>query len=140
VEVYNLYNDLCVQVANILNFHFYCNTQGHLVFSPPQYNRTPASVLAAMFSLNNDIGVKVFPDFLTKLFSSREESIINEVMVEEWNIVKYSALLGKTSVSQIKDLIGTNIIFLKDADSKTETIEVIKADKPYADNEKSLKL
>jgi len=105
---------LCQTVAETLNFEFFCSSQGHLIFRPPQYNRTPASVLAAMLSFSKDAGITVFPEFLTKLFRSREESIINDINIIEWKIIKNAALLGKTSLPDIHQLIGSNIIFLKD--------------------------
>ena len=44
-------NEICESVAKNLNFEFFCSTQGHLVFRPPQYNRIPLTVLHEMFKL-----------------------------------------------------------------------------------------
>lgn len=117
---------LCQTVAETLNFEFFCDTQGHLVFRPPQYNRTPSSVLAAMLSFSKNSGVTIFPNFLTKLFNSREESIINDITILEWDIVKNAALLGKTSYSDIRNLIGAPIIFVKSGAFNTR--DAIEAD------------
>jgi len=95
---------LCKTVAETLNFELFCNSQGHIVFRPPQYNRTPASVLDQMFSLNNS-GVRIFPEFLTSLFVSKEKALTNEVIILEWEIRKQAALLGKKTVKEVEQLI-----------------------------------
>jgi len=33
--------DICYEIAKTLDFEFYCDEQGNLVFSPPQYNLAP---------------------------------------------------------------------------------------------------
>ena len=112
--------ELCQNVAKILNFEFYCNSQGNLVFRPPQYNRTPASVLTAMLSYNHMSGIKVFPDFLLKLFATREESLLRDINVIEWEIKQDAALLGYTTFTDVQQFIssqtGSLFLFLYDQD------------------------
>jgi hypothetical protein len=96
---------LCQNVAEILNFEFFCSSQGHLVFRPPQYNRMPASVLNEMLNLSHAGGVRLFPEFLTHLFKTREQALVNEVIIKEWEIMKAAALLGKKDVGEVEDLV-----------------------------------
>jgi hypothetical protein len=98
---------LCKEVAGILNFELFVNTQGHIEFRPPQYNRVPASVLAAMLTFNNDKGI--FPEFVSKLFKSREDSLIDDIILTEWKIAKEAALLGYTSIVDVQKFIFGNI-------------------------------
>jgi len=98
---------LCQNVADTLNFEFYCDTQGHIVFRPPQYNRTPASVMDQMLSLKAFGGVQLFPDFLISLFQTREQSLIRDIMVKEWEIRKEAALLGVSNVVDVENFVGT---------------------------------
>lgn len=116
---------LCREVAETLNFEFYCNSSGHLVFRPPQYNRTPRSVLEQMLLLNRMGGIKVFPDFLISLFQSKEQSLINEINVIEWKIRLNGALLGASNDDAISQLMylksGNGFIFLNKNNGMLET-------------------
>jgi hypothetical protein len=107
-STYQDVHQLCRTVANTLDFEFFADTQGNLVFRPPQYNRTPSSVLNKIISLNRTSGIKVYPDFLTSLFRSREESLINEVIMLEWEIRMNAALIGKTTVEEVQQMIFGN--------------------------------
>jgi hypothetical protein len=104
-STYQDVHQLCRTVANTLDFEFYADSQGNLVFRPPQYNRTPSSVLNKVIALNRTSGIKVYPDFLTSLFQSREESLINETIMTEWEIRMKAALLGKTTVEEVQQMI-----------------------------------
>ena len=104
-STYQSVHQLCTTVAQTLDFEFFADTQGNLVFRPPQYNRTPSSVLNKIISLNRTSGIKIYPDFLTSLFQSREESLINEVIMIEWEIRMKAALLGKTTPEQVQQMI-----------------------------------
>jgi hypothetical protein len=108
---------ICSQVAEILNFEFYVDTQGHLVFRPPQYNRTPASVLNNLFSMEKSTGIGIIPDFLKKLFLSREESLINDIIILQLEIILNGALLGFTSVIDIQREIDSDEFFINEQGS-----------------------
>jgi len=107
---------LCQTVANTLNFEFFANTQGHLEFRPPQYNRTPVSVLEAMFRLSSTAGIKVYPDFLSSLFEGRERNLVKDIEILEWQIRLKAALLGASSDSDVQDIVfkksGSGLLFL----------------------------
>lgn len=136
---------LCQRVASIINFEFFCSTQGHIVFRPPQYNRTPATVLAAMLSLNYNQGIQVFPDYLVSLFQLREQSVVRDIITLEWEIRMYAALLGEVVDSQVKKLVsgtfGSEAFFLSslldgDSQSNAGTRTAIDCDKVLDDQER----
>ena len=133
-------HQLCQEVAKTLNFEFFCNSQGHLEFRPPQYNRTPASVLAAMLSLNHQSGIKVFPDFLLKLFQTREESVVNDIMLLEWEIVMNGALLGIGGAVEVQKFVsshtGSKTIFIISDDKDFGLTEVIKGNAVIGEEER----
>lgn len=84
----------CKQTADIVNFEFFCNPQGHLEFRPPQWNKTPASILARLFEEEGREG-GIIPDFLKELFESRSASLRREIHSLNVRIVMLSLLLGK---------------------------------------------
>ncbi|MFA5048978.1 MAG: hypothetical protein WC516_08195 [Patescibacteria group bacterium] len=96
---------LCKQVAETLDFEFFCSSQGHIVFRPPQYNRTPRTLLEQMLLLNRTGGIKLFPDFLTSLFQTREQALFSQIEMIEWEIRMNFALLGKNSTQDISSTI-----------------------------------
>lgn len=95
--------DICQKAAGIIDFEFFVNTQGHLELRPPQYNRTPVSVLDAMMSFNRRSGIQLFPDFIKKLVQGREQTLLKDIRIIEWNIKKEQALLGRTDPSDTKN-------------------------------------
>jgi len=97
---------ICKSVAETLNFEIFCNSQGHIVFRPPQYNRTPASVFNNLFSMAKSSGIDVLPDFLKNLFLSREQSILREIITLETEIVLNGALLGYKTVADTQKLLS----------------------------------
>lgn len=117
---------LCREVAKILNFEFFTDTQGNLVFRPPQYNRTPLSVLEGMFLLNRTSGIKLFPDFILSLFKKREESILRDIIALEWEIKLNGALLGATDDIEVVKLLSKHqagdLFFLSSRDDTEKAI------------------
>jgi hypothetical protein len=97
--------ELCRKAADMLDLEFFCDSQGHLQLRPPQYNRTPLSVLTAMLSLNQRAGVKVFPEFLTKLVSSRAQSLVSDILEAEYEMMRQAALLGASDFVEGKQKV-----------------------------------
>lgn len=97
--------ELCKEVASNLNFELYCDCNGHIVFRPPQYNRTPASVMNAMLSMSKTGGVDLLPKFIIALFQSRETALLRDIVLNEWKIRKAAALLGKNKVKEVEQLL-----------------------------------
>lgn len=85
----------CVEAANIVNLEFFANTQGHIEFRPPQWNRTPLSVLQAMFEINKSSNKKIVPEFLLDVFQTKSDSLRREIHSFNIRIVLISLLLGK---------------------------------------------
>lgn len=125
---------LCKQVAETLDFEFFCDANGHLVFRPPQYNRTPRTLLEQMLLLNRTGGIKLFPDFLTSLFQSREDGLFYEIKIIEWKIRMNAALLGATTDSAIADLVrgqvGSTFYFVTDSSRADAAVKAEKALNP----------
>jgi len=58
--------DICVNAANVIDFEFFCDTQGHLRLQPPKYNKLPLSLLAKMLLLSdkNNKDISILPPFV----------------------------------------------------------------------------
>lgn len=97
--------DLCKKAADTMDLEFFCDTQGHLELRPPQYNRVPLTVLNTMLALNANSGIKIFPDFLEKLVSSRIQGLVQDIVETEYEMMRQAALLGATDISQGKQLV-----------------------------------
>lgn len=85
----------CEAAAKIPNFEFFCSSQGHLEFRPPQWNRTPLSVLQQLFLLKNQQGFKIIPDFLEDLFATKAASLRINIHKLNIRIAITALLLGK---------------------------------------------
>lgn len=69
----------CIAASQYLRMEFFCNTQGHLEFRPPQWNRIPLTVLKDFIALQKDSNKNIIPSFITNLFSTRIESLYLQV-------------------------------------------------------------
>jgi hypothetical protein len=85
----------CTNAANILKLEFFCNTQGHLEFRPPLWNRVPLTVLKESIIRQRETGKNIIPEFITKLFSTRVDNLYLEIHSLNIKIVLISLLLGK---------------------------------------------
>ena len=94
--------EICQEVAKTLDFEFMCDTQGHLVFRPQQYNKVPLSLILKMFLLNENNHVQLYPDFLKFLFESRKEANENEVDALGYQIEQLASILQLTEVNPDK--------------------------------------
>jgi len=99
---WNLFNseyvdvfDRCKAASGHLNLEFFCNTQGHLEFRPPLWNRTPISVLKESIRLQEESNVTIMPSFITDLFQTRIEGLYLEIHTLNVKIVLLSLMLGK---------------------------------------------
>jgi hypothetical protein len=85
----------CKAASGFMNLEFFCNPQGHLEFRPPQWNRTPLSVLEDLFTLTKETGQQIIPEFLRDIFETRSSSLRKEVHTLNVKIVLLALLLGK---------------------------------------------
>jgi len=67
--------EICQNVAKTLDFEFFCDTQGHIHFRPPRYNKTPLSLLLKLFMLDEREGKQLYPDFLRSLFNLKSKTL-----------------------------------------------------------------
>jgi hypothetical protein len=85
----------CEAAAKIPNFEFFCNSQGHLEFRPPQWNKTPLSVLEDLFRLKKEENINLVPDFLEDLFETKASSLKFNIHKTNIRIAIIALLLGK---------------------------------------------
>jgi len=90
--VYASVYEKCEAAAKFMNMEFFCNPQGHLEFRPPQWNKTPKSILERLYQIEED---GVVPAFLKDLFGNRTESLRREIHMLNMRIVIIALLLGK---------------------------------------------
>jgi hypothetical protein len=83
-----------VEVASILGLEVFADTQGNIRVRPPLYNRIPSSVFYRMFQERYSRGVKVFPDFLEKLFYNQVKAETQQIEVIEDEIRLRLTILG----------------------------------------------
>lgn len=92
------------QVSNQIDFEFFADHNGNLVFRPPEYNKTPMSLLVRLFEMAATDKVSLFPEFLTNLFTSRLDSTLSSLFRVELQIYE-AILLGSGSL--LKDISGS---------------------------------
>lgn len=88
-------HEKCMRAAQIANMEFFTNSQGHIEFRPPQWNKIPLTVLRAMYSYQKQTGKKVLPDFLFEMFETRIGALQIEIHKLNIRIVILALLLGK---------------------------------------------
>ncbi len=86
--------ELCQAATETANLEFFCNPDGHLELRPPQWNKTPLTVLQNLVDMSNS-GRKVIPDFIKKTFETRSSSLKRDIYTINMKIVAISLLLGQ---------------------------------------------
>jgi hypothetical protein len=90
----NVY-DRCSTAASATMMEFFCNTQGHLEIRPPQFNKTPLSVLNALYKYQKTTDRKIVPDFLFTMFNDRISSLKLEIHSLNLRIGIIAMMLGR---------------------------------------------
>jgi len=85
----------CSIATSMLNLEFFCNSQGHLEFRPPQWNKTPLTVLKEAIRIQKESGKAVIPSFITSLFQTRIEALRKEVYTLNVQIVLIALMMGR---------------------------------------------
>lgn len=67
--------EICLNAAKVVDFEFFCDTQGHIRLQPPKYNKLPLSILAKMLLLSDKKGIDLMPPFVRALFMSRTTAL-----------------------------------------------------------------
>jgi hypothetical protein len=86
---------LCNEASNYLDLEFFCNSQGHLEFRPPPWNRIPLSILKESIKKQTKENKNMIPRFVTDLFQTRIEGIYLQIHTLNLKIALISLLLGK---------------------------------------------
>lgn len=71
-----------------------CDTQGHIHFRPPKYNKTPLSLILKLFLLDRGEGKRIYPVFLEQLFRNRLKTFADEAELKDLEIREQLILLG----------------------------------------------
>ena len=85
--------DLAVMTAGSLNFELFIDPNGNIVFRPPEYNKTPLSLLLKMINLSRGDGTNLAPKFVVDLFSARANTVEDRLLQIELQILKSLTLL-----------------------------------------------
>lgn len=85
----------CKTAASVTMMEFFCNSQGHLEIRPPQYNKTPLSVLSALSKYQSTTGRKIVPDFLFTMLTDRISSIKLELHSLNLRIAIIAMMMGR---------------------------------------------
>lgn len=88
-------HEICNTVAKTLDFEFYCDSQGHIQFRSPKYNKVPLSLLLRLFLLDRTENKKLYPVFLEQLFKNRAHTYKDEADIASIEILEYRILLGQ---------------------------------------------
>ena len=91
LDVYNR----CIESASVTMMEFFCNSQGHLEIRPPQYNKTPLSVLNALSAYQSVTKRKIVPEFLFTMFGDRISSIKLEIHSINVKIAIIALMMGR---------------------------------------------
>jgi len=86
---------MCNTASNYLNLEFFANSQGHLEFRPPLWNRVPLTILKEAIRKQESEGSEVIPSFITNLFSTRIEALYLQIHTENVKIALASLMLGR---------------------------------------------
>lgn len=85
----------CRAATDLLSLEFFCNSQGHLEFRPPLWNRVPLSVLRAAVKQQNQSGAEIMPTFITNLFETRIESLYLKIHTLNVKIALAALMIGR---------------------------------------------
>ena len=106
--------ETCQKVAKTLDFEFFCDTQGHIRFKPPTYNKVPLSLILKLFLLDHSEGKQLFPSFLRNLFTTKAAGLEDEIDIVDQEIEIEAVLLNidifGRSTGFVADQIQENII------------------------------
>jgi len=85
----NVY-DRCQAANSAIGFEFFTNTQGHLEFRPPQWNKTPYTILQHAAKARKE-GKPVIPENIMSLFEKRIDNL-------KYEIQKYNVLIAMAAL------------------------------------------
>lgn len=87
--------DQMTAAVQSLNMEFFCNTNGHLEFRPPQWNKVPYTVLQDAIASGKQKGTPIIPGFITSMFQSRIDDLYIEIHTLNIKIALIALLMGR---------------------------------------------
>jgi hypothetical protein len=119
--------DICQSAASAIGFEFFADSQGNIVFRPPEYNKTPLSLLMKLMAMKGGEGANYLPPFLANLFESRTNLMKDEILNIELEILEQVLLLGNAlNVSSAGVAISNFKLFLYSDDTINWYLDVEK--------------
>lgn len=112
--------EICINAAKVIDFELFCDTQGHIQFRPPKYNKVPLSLLLKMILLSEEENIDLMSPFVKSLFSSRAENLAEEIKILTLEIDIIGLLLN-VNVDSILDRTQITNIFLQKIQSDAQT-------------------
>lgn len=85
---------ICTRTAKTIDFEFFADPDGNIQFRPPQYNRTPLSLLIRLININQGDRSALIPDFLLDLFDTRLALIEREILVRDLELLENLLLIN----------------------------------------------
>ena len=136
-------------VAQIIGMELFVNSQGHIEFRVPRYNRVPSSIIFEMLRRKKEHNIQIYPDFLEKTLENKIEAAFKNIEIIEDQIrLRGIALGAKNNSKEIATLLtgsltSSNSKFIFVTDEKGQLTEIIKAvneitQKDYSDYDKSI--
>lgn len=95
--------------SSVIGMELFVNSQGHIEFRAPRYNRIPSSILFEMFKKKAECNIQIFPNFLEKTFDNKIKAAFDEVEILEDQIRLRAIALGATyngNDTEIQMLLG----------------------------------
>lgn len=86
---------MCEKATSYLHLEFFANSQGHLEFRPPLWNRIPLTILKEAIKKQESENIEVIPRFITDLFSTRIESLYLQIHMLNVRIVLAALMIGR---------------------------------------------
>lgn len=86
--------EIAQEVANVLHFELFADSQGNINFRPPEYNKIPLSLMLRLIQLGQTDGVSLVPPFIENLIKNRAQTYKDRLTVIELEIRERVAFLG----------------------------------------------
>jgi DNA-binding XRE family transcriptional regulator len=91
--------EICSSVAKTLDMEFFADSQGHIQFRFPRYNKVPLSLILKMILLQQKDSIQLYPTALESLFKTKYGSLKEEAQIIDLEIQIETILLGTAPTS-----------------------------------------
>lgn len=86
--------EIAKEVSETLHFELFADSQGNIIFRPPEYNKMPLSLMLRLIQLGQTDGVSLIPPFIENLVNDRAQTYSDRLLVLELEIRERVAFLG----------------------------------------------